>query len=1654
MTRFVSRVLTLVLAVLIGGSAPAAGGVLLHLGDILVAEPGTASISVINPSTGARTVITQGGLLLPVNKAVGVALARDGDVIVVHRELGLIRVNPASGAQSLLSQGGLFKDPWALAIDKNTGDIYVADSGYDNDRPSINEPGKVIRVDPVSGTQTLIAVGSPCTFYPANAACQNTTSAGSYLSHPYGIAIDYTGVPGSIVVADMSSFNGQGAIIRFQPLAGGLQTLLWGPASASPAPQVGQSSPLGCPMGVAVEPNGNLLTTAFSFPIPPTPTVPPPSGTFYGCSPPGIFRVDLANNVQTVVNTNAPPWEPNRAYAVGAVIRDGGSPDSVHKVSIAGVSQTTTPNWNSTPSGSTADGTVVWQNIGHGANWLIPFGVDTEPAPTLANPSAYNVLVGDEGYSMAFRVNAQGQFLPPVPLAASVGNVTSLDVLDFTPPDGFKIEPVLSNGAPTGVLPLGTTQTTLSLTTDVNANCRVSPVPGVAYAAMPTTFSTTGLTTHATLVTGLSGGGAFNFYVRCDDGSGHVNTADYTISFSVLAPDTAAPSRFNGQPVGVLAAGTTQAIMSLSTNEAAVCRYSSQAGVTFAAMVTPFATTGGTEHSTTLAGLTNGSSYTSYVRCQDTEGNANTDDAVIAFSVAGTSATFSNFIGAESPLSEGGRWDSPGAWADLQKNAGVYAVGPSAGGRLVTPVYSEDQYSEITYGQDPGTASWVGVTTRMQGAGNGSGYLAIALSGQVRLYRTDDTGALSFVLLESASANLSAAPRRLRLESAGNVHKVFLNGTQVINHTTSGTLYTGGQPGIAASVFGGPQVRILSFEAGNLTIGSGPTTTSFSGVESPLSEAGLWDSPGTWADLHKSDGAYATGLNAASRLVTPLYTGDQYSEITYSENPGAASWVGAMTRLQGSSNGSGYLAIVFAGEVRLYRASDTGGLSFTLLAAATADLGAAPRQLRLESIGSTHRVFLNGTQVISHSVVGTPYVGGQPGIAASAFGGPQVRILSFEGGNLGAGSSLDTTAPLRFNAGPVGVLPAGTTQTIVSLTTDEVALCRYSAVAGTAYGAMTPFSTTGGTGHTTVLSGLANGVGYSFSVRCQDVIGNTNTDDAFIAFSVASPSATISNFIGAESPLSEGGRWDSAGNWADLRKDNGAYAVGVNALGRLVMPAQAAEQYAEISYDRDPGSSSWVGVMTRIQGPGNGSGYLAIAYAGEVRLYRVDDGGGLSFAFLASASAAVGSAPRRLRLQSVANTHRVYFNGLQVINHTATDALYTDGQPGMAASVFGGPQVRILSFESGNVSTGPPPTSSVFASVENPLSEGGMWDSPGAWADLQKNAGAFATGANSLARLVTPLLNADQYAEITYDQNPGAASWVGVMTRIQGAGNGSGYLAMAYGGEVRLYLADDTGSLNFTLLASISAAIEAAPRRLRLESAGNLHRVLLNGTEVISHTASGTLYTSGQPGVAASVFGGPQVRILSFDSGNLGTGTSPTTSHFTGVENPLSESLWDSPGAWADLQKNAGAFTTGLNAAGRLAAPLLAANQYAEITYDQNPGAASWVGVMTRIQGAGNGSGYLAIAYAGEVRLYRADDTGSLGFALLGAVSAAVEATPRRLRLESTGNTHRVLLNGTEVINHAASGTLYTSGQPGIAASVFGGPQVRILSFEGGQLGP
>jgi len=101
--------------------------------------------------------------------------------------------------------------------------------------------------------------------------------------------------------------------------------------------------------------------------------------------------------------------------------------------------------------------------------------------------------------------------------------------------EGDTIPPDRSIGAPSGILAAGTTQTTISLLTDESSTCRYSMTPGISYDSMTNTFFITGGASHSQLITGLTNGGNYNYYVRCSDTSGNFNTNDYIISFSIAS---------------------------------------------------------------------------------------------------------------------------------------------------------------------------------------------------------------------------------------------------------------------------------------------------------------------------------------------------------------------------------------------------------------------------------------------------------------------------------------------------------------------------------------------------------------------------------------------------------------------------------------------------------------------------------------------------------------------------------------------------------------------------------------------------------------------------------------------------------------------------------------------------------------------------------------------------------------------------------------------------------------------------------------------------------------------------------------------------------------------------------------------------------------
>jgi hypothetical protein len=108
--------------------------------------------------------------------------------------------------------------------------------------------------------------------------------------------------------------------------------------------------------------------------------------------------------------------------------------------------------------------------------------------------------------------------------------------------------------------------------------------------------------------------------------------SDHT--FDVQEGDNTVPVRSSGSPSGTLAWNTTSATLSLTTDENATCKYGTSANTAYSSIANTFTTTGATTHSASLTGLSSNTGYTYYVRCQDTVGNANSDDYLISFSLA------------------------------------------------------------------------------------------------------------------------------------------------------------------------------------------------------------------------------------------------------------------------------------------------------------------------------------------------------------------------------------------------------------------------------------------------------------------------------------------------------------------------------------------------------------------------------------------------------------------------------------------------------------------------------------------------------------------------------------------------------------------------------------------------------------------------------------------------------------------------------------------------------------------------------------------------------------------------------------------------------------------------------------------------------------
>jgi hypothetical protein len=168
----------------------------------------------------------------------------------------VIRVDPVTGRQTLVSRGGALVDPAGIAIAPG-GTVYVVENVGTTGFPG------VIRIDPRTGAQTRIAEGGA-------------------LCNPFGLALE---PGGSLVVSDYGDLVDAGGVTVIDcPLNAG--SLVRIPTDGSAPALLSSASLFGSPFGVTVEPGGRILVANED------------------AVAAGVFAVDPGTGYQSVVTPN------------------------------------------------------------------------------------------------------------------------------------------------------------------------------------------------------------------------------------------------------------------------------------------------------------------------------------------------------------------------------------------------------------------------------------------------------------------------------------------------------------------------------------------------------------------------------------------------------------------------------------------------------------------------------------------------------------------------------------------------------------------------------------------------------------------------------------------------------------------------------------------------------------------------------------------------------------------------------------------------------------------------------------------------------------------------------------------------------------------------------------------------------------------------------------------------------------------------------------------------------------------------------------------------------------------------------------------------------------------------------------------------------
>lgn len=174
----------------------------------------------------------------------------------------IVKIDPVTGGQTLISENGELDYPWSLAVEASRTLVVI-------DKPFETSPAQVLRINPSDGGQTVLSVGG-------------------LLVDPSGVCI---GGAGFIYVANRLA-SGTGSILRIDPTTGGQTTIV-------------QSGLLASIAGLTIDSAGFLYAN-----------VAPGGGSGLA-----VMRIDPSGGgLQVVSSTSTPRWFSGIAVATSGTI--------------------------------------------------------------------------------------------------------------------------------------------------------------------------------------------------------------------------------------------------------------------------------------------------------------------------------------------------------------------------------------------------------------------------------------------------------------------------------------------------------------------------------------------------------------------------------------------------------------------------------------------------------------------------------------------------------------------------------------------------------------------------------------------------------------------------------------------------------------------------------------------------------------------------------------------------------------------------------------------------------------------------------------------------------------------------------------------------------------------------------------------------------------------------------------------------------------------------------------------------------------------------------------------------------------------------------------------------------------------------------------